>query len=91
MASAAWTTSAVLSIRSVMMTPTLFDAPGSSDNAIVITLALSVVTFPVVCGLAIALSWAALYIRSEELAIAGTLLPLANIAVAIGIVLSGAF
>ncbi|NJN62970.1 MAG: hypothetical protein HC795_16945 [Coleofasciculaceae cyanobacterium RL_1_1] len=91
MASAAWTASAVLSIRSVMMTPMLFDAPGSSENAIVITLALSIVTFPVVCALAIAVSWAALYIRSEALAIAGTLLPLANIVVAIGIVLCGVF
>jgi len=74
-----------------MLTPMLFDAPGTSQNAIVITLALSIVTFPLVCGLAIALSWAALYIRSAALAIAGTLLPLANIAVAIGMVLLGAF
>lgn len=91
MASAAWTASAVLSLRSVMLTPMLFDAPGSSENAMIITLALSVVTFPVVCAVAIALSWAALYIRSQELAIAGTLLPLVNIVVAIGIVLCRTF
>jgi len=69
---------AVLSVEPVMMTPRLFETPGASDSAIVVTLALSIVTLPIVCALAIAVSWSALYIRSHELAIAGTLLPLAN-------------
>lgn len=40
-----------------MMSPMMFDAPGSMENPWVVTFFWSVVAFPVVCVLAILLGW----------------------------------
>lgn len=42
----------------------MFDAPGSEENPTTILLFLSVLTFPVVCGISIGLAWI-LYARKK--------------------------
>lgn len=48
---------AVVGFFPAVMTPMMFDAPGSLENPVTVTLALSVATFPIVCVLAVILSW----------------------------------
>ena len=48
---------AVVGALPAMMTPMMFDSPGSLESPATVTLALSVATFPLVCILAVLLSW----------------------------------
>lgn len=48
---------AVVGFLPAVMTPMMFDAPGSLENPATVILALSVATFPITCILAVLLSW----------------------------------
>jgi hypothetical protein len=48
---------AVVGALPAMMTPMMFDSPGSLESPATVTLAISVATFPLVCILAVLLSW----------------------------------
>lgn len=52
-----WIAGAVIGLLPALMTPMMFDAPGSLENPVTVTLALSIATFPVVCAVAVLLSW----------------------------------
>lgn len=52
-----WVLGAVVGALPALMTPMMFDSPGSLENPATVTLAISVATFPVVCILAVLLSW----------------------------------
>ncbi|HEY9764065.1 MAG TPA: hypothetical protein V6D07_16150 [Trichocoleus sp.] len=48
---------AVVGVFPAVMTPMMFDSPGSLENPATVIFALSVATFPIVCILAVILSW----------------------------------
>ncbi|MGB3200656.1 MAG: hypothetical protein WBA99_07130 [Nodosilinea sp.] len=52
-----WTAAAVIGLMPALMSPMMFDAPGSLENPATVALALSVATFPVVCILAVLAGW----------------------------------
>jgi Sec-independent protein secretion pathway component TatC len=52
-----WIVGAVVGLLPALMTPMMFDAPGSLENSATVTLAISIATFPVVCIVAVLLSW----------------------------------
>ncbi|HEY4312372.1 MAG TPA: hypothetical protein VGN12_23185 [Pirellulales bacterium] len=60
----------------------MFDAPGSEKNIALIILAISLITFPVVCAAAVIASWAALWSKAFRGACWCASIPLTNIATA---------
>lgn len=52
-----WVAAAIIGLLPALMSPMMFDAPGSLENRATVALALSVATFPVVCILAVLLGW----------------------------------
>ncbi|MBD2258048.1 hypothetical protein [Pseudanabaena sp. FACHB-2040] len=80
---------AVIGVFPAVMTPMMFDAPGSMENPATVTLAIGVATFPIVCVLAVVLSWTvallpvlAQFPQHYSWACALTGLPLVNVVVA---------
>ncbi len=71
----------VLGFLPSMMAFMLFDAPGSENNPVIVTLFWAMVTFPVVCGLSVILSWYLYRVRQYFLACGVALLPLVNVIV----------
>ena len=58
-----------------LMSPMMFDAPGSTSNPQVVVLFWSAISFPVACILGVASAWIAFAMRSERLAMWLSLLP----------------
>ncbi|HSM82914.1 MAG TPA: hypothetical protein VLS96_14585 [Nodosilinea sp.] len=80
---------AVVGLLPAIMTPMMFDDPKALESPVTITLAISIATFPVVCAVAVLLSWlvfllpvfASLPYR-HTLALGLTALPLINLSIA---------
>jgi len=72
----------VVGFMPAMMSPMMFDSPGSDEDSGTIVLFLSMVSFPAVCLLAIPLAWIVHVFQKHRLAIFCTLLPLVNILLA---------
>jgi hypothetical protein len=64
-----------------MMSPMMFDSPGSDEDPATLLLFSSMVSFPAVCLLAIPLAWIVHVFQKHRLAIFCTLLPLVNLVV----------
>lgn len=75
---ALWVLTGVAAGVPAMMTPMMFDAPGSERNPVAIGLAISVAAFPLVCLLSAVLPW---LFRKRPFAAMLFLLPVANLAV----------
>ncbi|MFQ4139851.1 hypothetical protein PGN35_026410 [Nodosilinea sp. PGN35] len=80
---------AIAGFLPALMTPMMFDAPGALENPATVTLALSIATFPIVCVVALLLSWLVFLLPvfanlpyHYSLACGLTALPLINLAVA---------
>ena len=58
-----------------MMSPMMFDAPGSMERADVVMMFWSVLSFPVVCLVAILAAWIAFVRRRDRIALWLSLLP----------------
>jgi hypothetical protein len=54
---ALWGVGGLLAVFPAIMTPMMFDAPGSTSNPITIGLAVSVAVFPLVCLISAGLPW----------------------------------
>jgi hypothetical protein len=54
---ALWVLAALAGVLPAMMSPMMFDAPGSSTNPLTIVFALLVATFPLVCIAGAVLPW----------------------------------
>lgn len=59
-----------------LMSPMIFDAPGSEENPPVILLFSSIVSFPLLCIVGVALGWIAIARRRDRGALWFSLLPL---------------
>src|ERR1019366_3242248 len=80
---ALWILAGLAAVVPAMMTPMMFDAPGSERNPVAIGLAISVAIFPLVCLLSAVLPW---IFRKWPFAAMFFLLPVANLAVIAAIV-----
>lgn len=69
----------VLGSFAALMSPMMFDAPGSTQNAQMLTLFWSVVSFPVLCVAGVLLAWIAFAKRRDRLALWFSLLPVVPI------------
>lgn len=76
----AWVVLGVVSVLPAMFAPMMFDAPGSEKNIATIALALSLVSFPIVCGVAVIGSHLCLCSEAHALACSVACLPLINLA-----------
>jgi hypothetical protein len=81
-ATAVWLLVGLGATLPAMMSPMMFDSPGSTSNPIVIGLAISVAVFPLFCLAAAALPW---ILRHWSLAKWVFLLPLVDIGVIIAL------
>lgn len=59
-----------------LMSPMMFDAPGSTSNPQVLVLFFSVIAFPIACVAGVALAWIAFARRRDRGALWFSLLPL---------------
>lgn len=78
-ATIAWTPLGVVSILPAMFSVMMFDAPGSEKNLATIALAASLMSLPVVCGIAVAMSWQSLRAASHAVACLWAMLPFVNL------------
>lgn len=75
------------SLPLILMSPMMFDSPGSEDSITTITLVLSIVTYPIVSFIGIAMSWV-LYIKHKNvIALICVNLPILNIIIGIGAII----
>jgi len=56
-----------------------FDAPGSDQNPVILAYVRTIIAFPVVCVVAVLLSWLFYWFRLSKTACAAALLPFGNI------------
>jgi uncharacterized membrane protein YoaT (DUF817 family) len=80
-ATVVWGSTGLLSISPVMMSPMMFDAPGSYENRTLRRLVASLVSFPVTCAIAITAAWMLHAWVDPTAAVAATALPLLSILV----------
>ena len=71
----------LLSLVPVMMSPMIFDAPGSERNPAAIVLFVCIISFPVICIVSIPLSWVCYKRERFRAARLVSLAPLVNFAV----------
>lgn len=71
----------VAGILPALMSPMMFDAPGSMENRAIVTSAICVATFPIVCAVAIGLLWLLYTHQQYSAARIASLLPLINLTV----------
>jgi hypothetical protein len=74
-----WAALGLLSFAPVMMSPMMFDAPGSYENKTLRRLVASLVSFPVACVVGIAAGWMLYAWVDERAGIAVISLPLVSI------------
>ena len=65
----------LLGAAAALMSPMMFDAPGSTSNPQVVMLFWSAISFPFVCILGVVAAWIAFARRSERTAMGLSLLP----------------
>jgi hypothetical protein len=80
---ALWALAGLAAVVPAMMTPMMFDAPGSERNPVAIGLAISVAVFPLICLSSAVLPW---LFRRRRFAAMFFLLPVANLALIAAIV-----
>jgi hypothetical protein len=75
-----WVVLGLASIVPVLMTPMLFDAPGSTSSRLTIAVAIAIAAFPISCLLGAALPW---LLRTHPFAKAFFLAPVVDMAVVV--------
>jgi hypothetical protein len=81
-ATAVWLLIGLGAIFPALMSPMMFDSPGSTSNPVTVALAISVAVFPLFCLVAAALPW---ILRHWSLAKWVFLLPLVDIGIVIAL------
>jgi len=66
---------ALLGGFAAIMSPMMFDAPGSTGNPQLVVMFLSVIAFPVLCVFAVVSAWIAFAYRADRIALWLSLLP----------------
>ncbi len=92
LASGVWVVAGMLGLVVAAFSCMLFDAPGSENNPATVAVFFTLVSFPIVCAAAIAISWTLYSLRLHLAACMISLLPLVDIlAVIAAIVCSSVF
>ena len=87
-----WWAAAVPGAAVAVMTPMMFDAPGSLESAITVAAALSIVSFPILAALCPVLAWAAYALkrpRASRVLIMAPTIPVVSTALIFAVIAFG--